>query len=140
QDEGEREGGVGEDAERDVKSKGRAVSGRRGEFVTAGGNVGGEEEYEDEWHDEGADGALAMEEFEAEIGEREKPAEERHRAVEIVVGDGVGTAGAFEKREIVGDEADAEEDGAEAAGDGAAGAQIAKVGAEAEHVGQGRQI
>ena len=37
-----------------------------------------------------------MEEFEAKIGEREEPAEERKRAVEIVVRNGVGAACAFE--------------------------------------------
>ena len=97
-----------------------------GESLSVGRReMGGEKEREDERHDERADGALAMEEFEAEIGQGEQPAEERHRAVKIVIRDGVDAAGAFEEREIVGDQAESEEDRAEAAGDFAARAQEA---------------
>ena len=61
-----------------------------------------------------------MEEFEAQIDQREEPAEERDRAVNIVVRNGVRAARAFEQSEIMGDEAEYEKDGAEAAGDFAA--------------------
>ena len=75
------------------------------------------EKRQNEWEHERADRALAMEEFEAEIGQREKPAEEGKRAVEIVIRDGVRAAGTLEECEIVGDESENEKDGAKAAGD-----------------------
>ncbi len=42
-----------------------------------------------------------MEEFEAEVGEREEPAKERHGPREVVVRNSVEATGAFEQREIV---------------------------------------
>ena len=106
QDEREAEGRVGEDAERDVECEDWAVCGRRRKFVADGGEIGGEEKGDDERHHERPDGALAMEEFEAEIDQREEPAEERERAVNIVVRNGVRAARAFEQSEIMSDEAE----------------------------------
>ena len=40
------------------------------------GEMGSEKERQDEREDESTDGTLAMEELEAQIGEREEPAEE----------------------------------------------------------------
>ncbi len=113
----------------------RAAGGRGGEAV-GGSEMGGEKKDQDEGHDEGADGTLAMVELESEIGEGEQPSEEGHGAVEVMVGDGVEAAGAFEESEIVGDEAEAEEHGAEAAGESAAGVEIARVRGEAQDVGE----
>jgi hypothetical protein len=101
--------------------------------------MGGEEKNQNEWDDEGAYGTLAMVELESEIGQGEQPAEEGHGAVEVVVGDRVEAAGAFEESEIVGDEAEAEKDGAEAAGEFAAGVEIACVRGEAQGIGEQRQ-
>ena len=54
------------------------------------------EKRQNERQDESADGALAVEKFEAEVGERQQPAEQRHGAGEVVVGNGVQAASAFE--------------------------------------------
>jgi len=55
------------------------------------------EKYDDDWNDERADGALAVIDLEAEIGQGEEPAEERERAVEVVIWNGVQAARAFER-------------------------------------------
>jgi len=57
-----------------------------------------------------------MVDFEAKIGERKKPAEKGHGAVEVVIGDGVKAARAFEEGEVMGDEAEGKQEGAYAAG------------------------
>ena len=56
-----------------------------------------------------------------------------------MIRDGVQAAGAFEKREIMGDEAETQKYRAEAAGDFPARAQEADVRAEAQDVGEHRQ-
>jgi hypothetical protein len=89
--------------------------------------MGGEKKNQNERDDESAHGTLAMVKLESEIGEGEQPAEEGHRAVKIVVGDGVEATGAFEESEIMSDETEAEKDGAEAAGEFAASVEIAGV-------------
>jgi len=63
------EGGVGEDAERYVKCKCDAGGGRGGKAVW-GRELREEEKRQNEWEHERADGALAMEKFEADVGER----------------------------------------------------------------------
>jgi hypothetical protein len=128
-DERQREGGVGEDAESDVQGEDGAARGCGGETVGRG-EMGGEKKNQNERDDESAHGTLAMVKLESEIGEGEQPAEEGHRAVKIVVGDGVEAARALEESEIMSDETEAEKDGAEAAGEFAASVEIAGVRAE----------
>ena len=65
----EAERGVSEDAERYVKGKCDAGGGRGGRAVW-GRELREEEKRQNEWKHERADGALAMEKFEAEVGER----------------------------------------------------------------------
>jgi hypothetical protein len=98
--------------------------------------MGSEKEGKNERQDESTDGTLAMVELKAEIGQREKPAEKRHRAVEIVVGDGVESAGTLQEREIVGDQSEDQEYRAQSASSLTAGAQETDVGAQAQHVGE----
>ena len=135
QDAGEAEGGVGKDAEGYVEGEDDAGGGRCGEAVRRS-ELGDREKCEDEWENKGTDRTLAMEKFEAEIGEGEQPAEKGHRAGEVVVRDGVKTTGAFEEREIVNNETTCEQQGAEAPGPIAAGDQVADVGREASNVGR----
>ena len=67
----ESECGVGENAQGNVEREDHAMSlGRRKAVGTGTGEMSGEEENQDERQDEGAYGALAMVELEAEIGER----------------------------------------------------------------------
>src|SRR6266849_349994 len=98
-----------------------------------------EKENQDKRQHKCADRTLAVEEFEAEIGESEKPAEERHRAIEVVVRDGVQAAGAFQKRKIMYDKAERKKHGAEAADELFACVEEAKIEREAQRVGDFRQ-
>ena len=92
---GEAERGVGQDAEGYVKRKDDAGSGRSGETVL-GRELREQEKCQNEWEHESSDGTLAVEKFQAEVGERKKPPEERHGAGKIVVGDSVEATSAFE--------------------------------------------
>jgi hypothetical protein len=71
-----------------------------------------------------------MVELEREVNEGEEPAEEGHGTVEVVIRDSVETARTLQEREIVSDEAEAEEDGSQAAGELIAGVEKSSVGAE----------
>ena len=62
-----------------------------------------------------------MIELENQIGEREQPSEQRHRAVEIVIWNGVQTFRTFKQREIVRDQTGGQQRGANAAGHSPAG-------------------
>lgn len=64
--------------------------------------------------DERADGTLAMKEFETEVCECEKPAEKGHGAGEIMIGNGMEAAGAFEEGDVVGDKSSGQKERAEA--------------------------
>src|SRR5579862_4637415 len=86
QDERKREGCVGEDAERDVKREKRAVRGRRREAVGRR-EMGCQEKHQNEGQHERAHRELAMIQLKNQIRKRQEPAEERHRAVEIVIRD-----------------------------------------------------
>jgi hypothetical protein len=77
-----------------------------------------------------------MVELESEISEGEKPAEEGHGAVEVMVGDGVETARAFKESEIVSHEAEGKKNGAETAGEFAARVEIAGIRGKAQDVGE----
>jgi hypothetical protein len=85
---GQAEGGVGQDAERYVKREDDAGGGRCGEVIRRR-QVRDDEKRQDKRKHEGAHGTLPVEKFEAEVGEREQPAEKRHGAGEIVVRDSV---------------------------------------------------
>jgi len=80
-----------------------------------------------------------MVELESEIGEASSHPEEGHGAVEVMVGDGVEAAGAFEESEIVSDKTRARKTVPETAGEFAAGVEISCVRGEAQDVGEQRQ-
>ena len=101
--------GVSKDTERHVKREGGAGGGWSGEMVGRR-ELREKKKCQDEWKHKRTDGALAMEKFEAEISKSKKPAEERHGAGEVVVGDSVETASAFEKSEIMDDQAGRQEE------------------------------
>ena len=106
---GEAERGVGENTERDVKREGDAGGGWCGQAVRRR-ELGKKEKRQNEWKDKSSDRTLAVKKFEAEVGERKQPAEKRHGAGEVMIGNGVEAASAFEQGEIVGDEAGSEKE------------------------------
>ena len=106
---GEAERGVGENTERDVKREGDAGGGWCGQAVRRR-ELGKKEKRQNEWKDKSSDRTLAVKKFEAEVGERKQPAEKRHGAGEVMIGNGVEAASAFEQGEIVGDKAGREKE------------------------------
>src|SRR5262249_52264749 len=66
-----------------------------------------------------------------------EPAEKRHRAVQVVVGDGVEAARTLEEGEIVGHQAADKKQGPEASGDFLAGVQEMNIATQAEQIGYG---
>ena len=97
--------------------------------------IGGEEKNQNERNDKGADGALAMEQFEREISQSEKPAEKRKRTVEVVVRNGVKAAGALQKRKIVCGEAEGEKKSGAAASALESGVEKTDIQAKTGEVG-----
>jgi len=98
---GKAERGVGQDAECYVKREDDASCGRRGQAVW-GRKLREEEKCQNEWEHERTDRPLAVKKFQAEVREREKPPEKRHRAGKIVVWDCVQATGALKQRKIMG--------------------------------------
>jgi hypothetical protein len=129
----EAEGGISQNAEGYVKGEGDSFGGDGG-GVIGRGDVGEKEEGQDERKDQGAYGALAVENLQAEVGEGEEPSEKGHGAGEVVIRNGVEAAGTFEKCKVVSGKACRQEDGADAAGPFAASDQIAYVAREAAHI------
>ena len=72
--------------------------------------MGEKEKRQNEWKYKGPDRTLAVKKFEAQISERKQPAEKRHGAGEVMIGNRVEAASAFEQGEIVGDEAGREKE------------------------------
>src|SRR5215471_9543104 len=101
--ESEGEGGVSQNAERDMEREDGPVRWRWSELIRRRG-VSGQKKHEHEWQSVSAHGALAMIDLQSEIGQAEKPAKERHRTIKIVVRNGVLGAGAFEESQVVGDQ------------------------------------
>src|SRR5436305_177957 len=58
------------------------------------------------------DGTLPMIELKRKVGEREQPAEQRHRAVEVVIRNGVKSARTLEERKVMRDQTQTEGNGA----------------------------
>ena len=133
QNAGETECGVSENTERNVKRKGDARGRRRGKPVRRR-EFRKKKKGHNERKNERADRTLTMEKFEAEVGKREKPAEKRHGAGEIVIGNSVQATSAFKKGEIVDDETTREKQRAETARPFAASYKKADVAGEAAQV------
>src|SRR5262249_43969413 len=126
---------VGENAERNVEGENRAVRGRRCELVR-GGRAGGDKKDQDERKSVRANRALAMIDLKAEISEAKKPAEERHRAVQVVIWDGMQLAGTFKQGEVVGHKSGGQQERSSPAGDFLAGLQEREIQAQAQAVGE----
>src|SRR5579863_9173334 len=94
QDAGEAKSGVGQNAERDMKGEDDAGGGRRGKAVGRS-EWRDREKCQDEWQNKGTDRPLAVKQFQAEVGEGQEPAEEGHRAGEVMIRNGVQAAGAL---------------------------------------------
>lgn len=94
------ESSVGQDAEGYVKREDDAGGGRGGKTVGRR-ELREDEKCQNKWKHERADGPLAVKKFQAEVSEREKPSEKRHRAGKIVVRDRVEATGAFKQRKIM---------------------------------------
>src|SRR5437879_773292 len=99
---GEGKAGVGQNTERDVQREDHSVClGWRGRMLR--GECGGEKKGQNDRDDEGTDRSLAVVYFETEVGYREEPAEERHRALQVMVWDGVHGLGSAQQRQVVED-------------------------------------
>jgi hypothetical protein len=130
---GQAEGSVGQDAKRYVKREDDAGGGWCGEAIWRR-QLRDNEEGQDKGKYEGAYGTLPVEKFEAEVSEREQPAEERHGAGEIVVRDSVQSASPFQQRKIMDYQTASQEYRAEAARPIQAGDKVANISGETADV------
>src|SRR4030081_2591983 len=105
QHEGKGECRVRQNAKRDVQRKNHAVRSRGRETILRR-KVRGQKKGQNKWDGESSYRALPMVKLEAQVGERQHPAEQRHRAVEIVIGHSVQPARALEQRKIVRDQSE----------------------------------
>ena len=69
--------------------------------VTVRGALGQGKNRNHERKDKGADGTVPVEKLQSQVGDRQQPSEQRKRAVEIVVGNRVRQAAAFDEGQIV---------------------------------------
>src|SRR5207302_6188042 len=96
----ERKPRIGEDAQGNVKRKRGPVRRRRRKPVGRG-QMRSEKEHQDKGHYEGSDRSLPVIQLSTQIGQRQKPAKERHGSVQFMVRNRVQTAGPLQKRKIM---------------------------------------
>src|SRR5215471_8561052 len=122
QHKGQSKSRVSQDAKGNVKGEYRTVCARGGQ-PRRGDQMGSQEKYKNERQDKRANRALPIIHFQTEVGERQQPAEQRHRPVEVVIRDSVKTFRSQEKRKIMDDQAEDKQNRAQASSQGFARVQ-----------------
>src|SRR6266849_5768116 len=98
-----------------------------------------EKEHQDERQDESSHGALSVIQLQSQVRQRQQPAEQRHRSIQIVIRHSMQSPRPLQKREIVRHQPQREEQSSQPPNELAARVQKTHVAAETQQIGGSRQ-